>query len=230
MEDLLLESKIKAYRLEQLIAPRHYTAVTLKTIAKGEHIFQQSESVDYLYFLLKGKVRVYQLLNNGKRNILGIIDNCCVLGEIELIYDRGALNSIDLLEDCEFLVIPIKYCRDEMLKDNVFLRCITYHLAQTLYSFERNMSNMTSFTLENKITSYILSIETDHRFVLELNILPDFFSITYRHFLRIIKKLCDDNIIERQSSHFYIKDRQALVAKTAGCEMNMKTEFIQRWD
>ena len=43
--------------------------------------------------------------------------------------------------------------------------------------------------------------------------LPEQFGATYRHFLRVVKKLCEEGAIEKQGKLYRIKDRSALERK-----------------
>lgn len=205
-----LRETIEEYELQHFIHEEHYPYLQLKKIAKGEHIFNQHEPAEAFYILLTGKIRVYQVQSNGKMVVLNIIDRFRFLGDIELIYNKPTLNSIDLLEDSEFIVIPMQYCREVMLKDYLFLKEIAVNLAKCLYQVEINSTITTSFALEKRIFSYILSTEQDNYFELDLQTLPDLFGTTYRHFLRVIGKLKEEQIIEKKGDGFILNDRKAL--------------------
>lgn len=207
----LIKEILKDNNLDSAIDEVHYSHISIAKLKKGTHIFMQQEEPDSLFILLKGKIRIYQVQSNGKMWVLNIIDQFRILGDLELITHRPTLNSIDLLSDSEFMVIPMKYCRDVLLKDIRFLKVITTNLAEALYQVETNSAITTLFSLEKRVFSYILSIENDGYFEIDLKNLPDLFGTSYRHFLRVISKLREEKIIERNNNGFILIDKGFLV-------------------
>ena len=208
---ILLGKILKENNLYEAIGESHYPHIKVSKMKKGTHIFMQHEEPTSLFILLSGKIRIYQIQSNGKMWVLNIIDQFRILGELELITHRPTLNSIELLMDSEFIVIPMKYCREVLLKDIKFLNTITTSLAESLYQIEKNSAITTLFSLEKRIFSYILSIENDGYFEIDLKNLPDLFGTSYRHFLRVIGKLREDRVIEKKRNGFVLINREFLL-------------------
>lgn len=206
----LISQLVKEHQLESLLAEAHYPAIFFKQLEKGELLFKQEEHPAFFYIMLKGKISVYQIRSTGKKVVINVTNRQCLLGDVELTYNKPTLNFIELLEDSEFLAIPMTYCREVLLNDVTFLQYISRHLARTLYRIETNFSITTSFTLEKRIFSYILSTEQAGYFELDFQTLPELFGTTYRHFIRVISQLRDKQIIEKDGAGFILKDKAAL--------------------
>lgn len=208
----LLQKKIEEYRLEELIPPRHYPQVRYLELPKGTHLFRQNEPAEYFYIMLRGSGRLYQILGNGKSTTNEVVTGFCLLGDMEMLCDKPTLNSFQLLEAGEFLRLPMDYCRREMIGEHGFLKALAAHRARALYTVEANNYVALAFPFEGQLANYILSLQKE-TFALDLRILPEQFGATYRHFLRVVKKLCEEGAIEKQGKLYRIKDRSALERK-----------------
>ncbi|MEI5993854.1 cyclic nucleotide-binding domain-containing protein [Candidatus Enterococcus mansonii] len=214
IDDLdLLVAKITEHHLDSYIQKRHYPQILLSTLQEGESLYKQDEFAEYFCIMLSGKIRVYRTLSNGKEAILNVITGFRILGEIELIYNNPSLNSIEFLEPSSCLLIPMNYCRDELLNDTNFVKKVAYNLAMTLHAVETNTSINMSFTLENRVASYILASEKDGSFELDLSTLPELIGTTYRHLLRVIKKFQEEGLIKKKGDRYLLLQKSVLSNK-----------------
>ncbi len=67
-----------------------------------------------------------------------------------------------------------------------------------------------SLNLEDRVSSYILSIEQNGYFEINLKELSDILGTTYRHLLRILKKFKEMNIISSNGNVYHIEDKEKL--------------------
>lgn len=200
----LLQTKINNYQLVEFIGESHHTHMKLVHLEKGDSIYCQDEEIDYLCFFLSGKIKIYRTLSNGKENIVNVIHNFSLLGEIELISRKKSLTSVEVLEHSECIVIPVEYCRQELLNDVTFLQKISYNMAMTMHSVDVNLSINLFFPLENRVASYILSSEKNGSFNCDLTTLPERLGTTYRHFLRILKQFQEAGVIKKTEEDYTI--------------------------
>ena len=52
---------------------------------KGEYICNENEKMEYLFFLVEGKGKVYVILKNGKSLLLSFCYPLTVIGDIEIV-------------------------------------------------------------------------------------------------------------------------------------------------
>jgi CRP/FNR family transcriptional regulator len=100
--------------LEAIVSHRRYRP--------GQTIFEEGEAADYVYNLSGGDVRLYKLLIDGRRQIMGFLRPGDFLGLIKqnaYCYGAEAVNNVELccirVIDIERLMIEMPVVRDRLL-------------------------------------------------------------------------------------------------------------------
>lgn len=65
---------------------------------KGKFICNIDDEMDRLYFVVKGKVKVYTITPEGKKLILRFINPLAVVGDLELIQKARLIMSLKLVQ------------------------------------------------------------------------------------------------------------------------------------
>ena len=73
---------------------------------KKEIIFREGEATNKLYFINKGKVKVYKINNDGKEYITGLFKEGDFLGYMAMLKDKGYNEYAETLEETELAIIP----------------------------------------------------------------------------------------------------------------------------
>ncbi len=72
-----------------------------KTFPKGDAIYFPGDPAKTIYLLIKGRVRITQISDEGKEAILAILAPGDIFGELALLDDEGVRNEIvEAMEDC----------------------------------------------------------------------------------------------------------------------------------
>lgn len=201
------------YGLREVLNERHDPYVQVKRMERGTVLIHQGEEVAFLYFLLEGDTSIYQVRSNGKKIVLNTCGAGSTLGEVELLCRRPAMDFVELTRDSLLFALPMDYCRAQLLKDPPFLRRVADILAENLYKVETNTAINLSLELEDKVVSYILSVEREGVFTLDLKTLPATFGTTYRHLLRVLKKFRESGYIAPEGKGYRILDREGMTAR-----------------
>lgn len=204
---------VRRYGLRTFLEERHDAHIRIARMKKGTVLIRQGEEVPFLYILLEGRTSVYQIRSNGRQILLNTCEAGSTLGEVELFCRRPAMDFVELTQDSLLLAIPMDYCRSELLKDPPFLLRVAGLLAENLYKVETNTAINLSLELEDKVISYILSVEREGFFTLELKTLPATFGTTYRHLLRVLKKFRESGYIETEGKGYRILDREGMTQR-----------------
>lgn len=76
------------------------------TFAKGEIIYQAGDPLEYLYIVHMGRVKIYQLFESGKEQLLRILETGEFMGELALFTDKKVLDSYaEAIEETELCAI-----------------------------------------------------------------------------------------------------------------------------
>lgn len=192
--------------------------VELHFFKKGEHIYSSGEDLEYFYFLVSGKSKVYILMPNGKSYLLRFYNPVQILGDIEIIENSAIQCNIEAITDCYCIGINANIIKNIYLKDSKFLNYICKHLSYKLSTASLSSSINLLYPLENRLASYILSTYPDNiDDNYDSNLQPDnlvqiaeLLGSSYRHLHRVIDKLSKENIIKKKNKSLVIVDKKKL--------------------
>ena len=191
-----------------------------ETIDKGKDFIRQGQQGIYTYLLLDGWAYSYQVLSNGKRQVISFFIKADFIG---LVAGNGRPydHSVRSLTSC-------KMCRlshDQVYRIFQQAPRLAFTIASTIRHHNailhehvvrignRNAYSRTGhFLLEllNRIEmNSTLPIE-NYEFPISQNLLADTLGLTPVHINRTMRKLQSDNLIDYDRDRIYISDRNKL--------------------
>ena len=186
----------------------------------GECICQQGTTLTHLFFLVKGKVKIYTTSPAGRRLIVAFNKPFEVFGEIELIEEVEVLNTIEAVGTVQVIAIPIHDAK-KLRSEAAFKEFLLRSLARKFYT----KSNVLSFHLlhetEVRLASDLISITHDEYGVFQTRFIPksalrdiaEFIGTTVRHQNRVIQSFVQEGILTRVPGGIEIIEPQALKEK-----------------
>lgn len=210
------------YEMEQLFTLNHLEEFELIKVNRLEYICFQEKSMEYLCFLVEGKAKVFKSLANGKTLLISFYEPFEVIGDVELIKAMPSVCTVQALETCYLLALPVEKLRASLRKDTKFLNFVCNALAEKLDHISNNSSINLLYPLENRLASYInmtaVKLEKSNHircFNENLTELAELLGISYRHLLRTLSGLCQEEILSRQKEGYVILNEEA-IRKLAG--------------
>ncbi|OTY40293.1 Crp/Fnr family transcriptional regulator [Bacillus thuringiensis] len=195
----------------------------LNYFEKGELICNIDDEMDRLYFVVKGKVKVYTITSEGKKLILRFINPLAIVGDIELIQNSKAHNVVEACSDVIAISISNTVIRNKLLHDPIFMKFLLENIANTLKISTRFTALNLLYPVEVRVASYLLSISTDSNGNMykgdldttSVTSIADFIGVSYRHVIRVLQRFYNDKLIEKSNGVIVIKDfsRMKEVAK-----------------
>lgn len=207
---------IKKFQINNFFSKDISHHMELHFFKKGSHICQKGDKLDYFYFFVKGRAKVYISTPNGKSLLIRFYSPLQLIGEAEITCDKDADCNIQAIEDCICIGIPINIIKEISTYDPKFLKFICQSLSYKLTSTSASTSLNMLYPLENRLASYLLALypsdlnPEDKVMTDNFTQLAELLGADYRHFLRIVDKLCSKNIIKKEKRSLVIVDRQAL--------------------
>ncbi|EPF09031.1 catabolite activator [Bacillus cereus BAG1O-3] len=186
----------------------------LKHVKKGELICNKDEKMDRLFFVVKGKVKVYTITPDGKKLILRFINPLAIVGDIELIQNSTSHNVVEACSDVETISIPFEVIKNELKHDIALMNFLFQNMANTLKIATDFTALNLLYPVEVRVASYLLSISTDstgniYREDIDstsVSSIADFIGVSYRHVIRILQKFYKEQMIEKKKGTILIKD------------------------
>ncbi|MCU5330024.1 MULTISPECIES: Crp/Fnr family transcriptional regulator [Bacillus] len=181
---------------------------------KGELICNIDDAMDRLYFVVKGKVKVYTITPEGKKLILRFINPLAVVGDIELIQNSKAHNVVEACSDVIAISISHAVIRNKLLHDPIFMNFLLENIANTLKISTRFTALNLLYPVEVRVASYLLSISTDSNGNMykkdldatSISSIADFIGVSNRHVIRVLQKFYKEKLIEKRNGVIVIKD------------------------
>ncbi|MBQ1274419.1 MAG: cyclic nucleotide-binding domain-containing protein [Cellulosilyticum sp.] len=206
-----IEQYYHRYKMERLFTLNYLNEFELIKVNRLEYICFQEELMEYLYFLVEGRAKVFKSLANGKTLLISFYEPFEVIGDVELIREMSAVCTVQALETCYLLALPIEKFRMSLQKDIKLLNFVCNALAEKLDHISHNSSINLLYPLENRLANYIdmtaVRLEKSDRgrcFNENLTQLAELLGISYRHLLRTLNGLCQGQILTRQKEGYII--------------------------
>lgn len=214
----LLNYYMKKYEIADLFDNDLTPYFDIHKFKKGESITKTDESIEFFYFLVDGKAKIYKLLKNGKSLLMKFFTPLEVIGEIELIEEINANSNIDAISDCILIAIEMDTLRRFASDDIKFLKFLNKHLVIKLKEFSLSSSINQLYPLESRLASYILTTSSDgptSKFIEgistnKLTEMADLLGTSYRHLNRTLKNLQDSGLIQKKRTAIIIENKEAL--------------------
>ncbi len=198
---------------------------------RGEFICMQGQQLSNIYIVVSGKAKVYCTIETGKCHLLCFYRSGGIIGELELMTDNFiAQSSVEAITDVRCLMIPIAVNKAEFFQNNIFLTSIGKILARKLTRSSENIVHMILYPLETRLCSYLYIANRNGLFKENLTELAQLLGTSYRHLLRALNQLVQDEILKKTSSGYVIINQEELKNKSKSFyedfERDMVFDFI----
>jgi CRP-like cAMP-binding protein len=106
---------------------------TITTYRKGEQIFSQGSASEALFYLIKGKVKILVLSEQGKEAVIAVLEPNDFFGEGCLTGQPRRLSAASAITECEILRIGKSDAMSALRQDPAFSEIFVAHvLARTI--------------------------------------------------------------------------------------------------
>lgn len=194
----------------------HEAICKVRHFDTGKEIFSQGEEYHHLMIVVSGKAKVCASAPNGKDLILAHYLSRGLIGHAELMTElRCATASVVTLSPFECIVIPFQNKQDKIFKNLTFMTRMVESLALNMLEDSYNYTSNVLYSGEQRLCSYIAQGAYKGYFFDRLTDVAATVGISYRHLMRLLKKLTEDKILIKEKSGFQILDMQRLNARSA---------------
>jgi CRP-like cAMP-binding protein len=217
-DDIQLKSYLNTYQLETIFHESLMPHLSLYSFDEGEVICSQGESSEYLYILVKGKVKIFTTSAEGKTLILSFKKPLEVIGDIEYVRGINFINTVEAVTSVLMIGIHHRWLKKYGTDYSPLLNFLLDIITKKFYLKSHSMSFNLMYPVEVRLASYLLSITTDESDTLlkgqvtpvNLTDVANLIGTSYRHLNRVIEQFCKEGLIERNRGFIILKDREGL--------------------
>lgn len=197
-----------------------------RNFKRNETIFSDGDPLDYLYIVHQGRVKVYQLFESGKEQLLRIVEPGEFMGELALFTKKELDSYGEAMEDTEICMIHRRDMQTLMAEYPSIAIKILEQFSNRLEQTEKLIGDLSAKNVETRIAGYLLDL-AEKRNTTEIVLpmskkdLASHLGTTQETISRRLSDFQMNQIIEQKGHRFMkIMDKEALSTIAAGLEEN----------
>ncbi|PFF19129.1 transcriptional regulator YeiL [Bacillus anthracis] len=198
---------IQTYNFHTLFAFDILPYAELHSFQKSEKICNEGVDVPYLYYLISGKAKIYMSHKNGKTSLINFIQASSFIGELGLIGVESVTKTVEVIEDCMCLALPLKDCQHLLLQDVIFLQKLCKFIGEKTITRTESYAKNNSYPFENRLAAFILLTEQNNSYTEKHTEASEYLNVSYRHLLYVLNQFCQQHYLRKDGRTYYIQDR-----------------------
>ncbi|MGM7431054.1 transcriptional regulator YeiL [Bacillus pacificus] len=198
---------IQTYNFHTLFSFDILRYAELHSFQKSEKICNERVDVSYLYYLISGKAKIYMSHKNGKVSLINFIQAPSFIGELGLIGVESVTKTVEVIEDCICLALPLKDCQHLLLQDATFLQKLCKFIGEKTITRTETYAKNNSYPFENRLAAFILLTEQSNSYTEKHTEVSEYLNVSYRHLLYVLNQFCQQNYLKKDGRTYYIQDR-----------------------
>lgn len=195
---------------KQIFSKDYSSEFLLFEFQKNDFIIQEGFLNDYLFFLINGMAKCFTYSRNGKSQFISYVKFHESVGISGSMWGNMPNCSVQAIEKCLCIALPLHNLREELLSDVIFLRYLCNELRKHLTENNRYLQVSQCTSVESKIAALLLASEVDGISHIDLSSTAEIAGTTYRHVLRILNKFCSNGVIKKKNKNYIITDQEYL--------------------
>ncbi|HHK5554453.1 transcriptional regulator YeiL [Bacillus anthracis] len=198
---------IQTYNFHTLFSFDILPYAELHSFQKSEKICNEGVDVPYLYYLISGKAKIYMSHKNGKTSLINFIQASSFIGELGLIGVESVTKTVEVIEDCMCLALPLKDCQHLLLQDVIFLQKLCKFIGEKTITRTESYAKNNSYPFENRLAAFILLTEQNNSYTEKHTEASEYLNVSYRHLLYVLNQFCQQHYLKKDGRTYYIQDR-----------------------
>lgn len=178
---------------------------------KNDTICIEGDTLNDLFFLVKGKAKLFITHTNGKVSLIDFLSAPTIIGEMELIGAQERSNGVTALTDCICIGISLDTLRLKLERDVKFLHYLCLFLSKKALKNTNKFSQNINYTLKERLSYFILLSADDNFYKEKHKEVAEYLGVSYRHLLYVLAQLCYENILEKTSDGYLIINYDELI-------------------
>ncbi|WP_299065548.1 Crp/Fnr family transcriptional regulator [uncultured Polaribacter sp.] len=215
-------NSLKHLSKEELL--RMSNCKTSKIIKKGEILFDEGEHINGVFCIKDGVCKVSKMSDNGRNQIVSLIQKGDLLGERSLISDEVSNLKAVALNDMEICFIPKDEIIRDLQKNNNFTMSVLKDMANSLKTADNLIVDMAQKTVKQRLAETLLHLETKFSTNTDGNIniqlsredIANVIGTATESAIRLLSDLKKKKVIEFKGKDIKILDKIALEKMATG--------------
>ena len=131
-----------------------------KHFRKKEIIYEQGETLDFLYYIRKGKVKLIKTNEEGKDFVLDILIEGAFFGHMDLVEDGVSTETTVAMEASELLQVPKDAFQDLLCHNRAISTSFIKYLANSIKEREEKLLHLAYDSVRRRVATALLVLHT----------------------------------------------------------------------
>ncbi|WP_342462606.1 Crp/Fnr family transcriptional regulator [Bacillus sp. FSL R5-0286] len=214
-DESLFSYYMKTHQLQNVFHQKLISHVSLWRYQQGELICSKGDKREYMYLLVKGKLKIFTTTKEGKTFILCFKNPLEAIGDIEYVQQTDMVNTVEAVTEVHMLRISHQALMRHAKDDPRVLTFLLKGITNKFYTKSNDLSFHLLYPVEVRLASYLLSVLTGdddaHARTLRLTDAASLIGTSYRHINRVIQQFQEKGLIERRRGKITIYDQKGLL-------------------
>ncbi|KZL92742.1 nitrogen fixation regulation protein FixK [Clostridium magnum DSM 2767] len=127
-----------------------------KEYAKGTILFEQEDPANYLYIIRHGKVKLYKMSKNGRKQIIRILEQGDFLGVLSLFSDEHHSLSAEALVDTGTCLISREDFKNLIRQNPEMSLGVIHALSKRLSYTEKFITDLMLKSIEERLVTWLM--------------------------------------------------------------------------
>jgi len=179
---------------------------------KKQMIYSEGNHPSKLFYILKGKVKVYRKNEDGKELIVDLYNEGDFVGYIPLLEDKIYTDSAEALEESELALIPKAEFQQLVNSNPVVMKKFIGILSKNVHDKENRLLGIAYDSLRKKVAETLVTLYQKYNpdakdiFYIDLSRenLAAIAGVAKESLIRTLTDFKDEGLISLQNSHIYV--------------------------
>lgn len=203
-------SAAESIDFKEIFSKDYSSKFLLFEFQKNEFIIQEGFFNDYLFFLVNGLAKCFTSSANGKFQFISYMRPPESAGISGSMWGDMPICSVQSIEKCLCIVLPLHDLRKELLSDVIFLRYLSNELRKYLSENNRYLQVSQCTSVESKVAALLLASAVDGISHIDLSSTSEIAGTSYRHVLRVLNKFSSKGAIKKKQKNYLLTNPEYL--------------------
>lgn len=189
---------------------------------RGEMAFDGHDTMNYFYFIMRGKIKISQINpDSAKEQTISILTRGDMFDTITLLDGHKHEYISTVLEDSEVVEVPIEHVRELIENDSSFKRFFFPYVAKQMRQMEDLATDLSLYDVYNRLLRLIARSVDKTKNATKLNLIDNLSHEEIASLIgsvrkvvnRNLQKLKDEGVIELSRKTIKLKNLQHLLEK-----------------
>lgn len=196
----------------------HGHELSLVSFEKGDFLARSDESLDEIFYVLKGKVEVQCITESGRRILVDEVPPGEFVGKISYMYEQNL--HCDFLVTSPALLARIPAATFKALEENPqFMKFFFFKTSRRIYLIYKQLLAKSIFRLEENLAYYIVQNAQGGIFAFDsMYSLASRLTVSRKNLYNVINRFVKQGYVERKTSCLVVVNAGALEELSKGVQ------------